>query len=255
MIEYDPATPNPGGPESEWDCETLDEENKSSAGQILKLVDLENLPDGLLDKLESGKDILTIQDAVITGTNIRIPPGKSVVVTKRPDKQDNGGRRLAETVDVTKTVLVVKVNAADGSSTDEPADLSNFVFGTEGVNLKTQFDACSFGKLTFDPALDRSSVVGPNILNGATEVNVNVPIADGHEFMRNNVTAQLKLQFGVSDQRLLADHLMYCLPPGTMTSIAYAYVDSVSLILLFLFCDVFALCLASLIILRPLHSS
>eukprot|EP00957_Ditylum_brightwellii_P196488 14971448-Ditylum_brightwellii.AAC.1 len=32
--------------------------------------------------------------------------------------------------------------------------------------------------------------------------------------------------FGVSNPSKLANHVMYCLPPGTMSGIAYAYINS-----------------------------
>jgi hypothetical protein len=44
--------------------------------------------------------------------------------------------------------------------------------------------------------------------------------------MQNAITAALKQNFGVSSPAALADHVMYCLPPGTMNGIAYAYVNS-----------------------------
>ena len=43
--------------------------------------------------------------------------------------------------------------------------------------------------------------------------------------MRNAVTAALNSKFGVSSPSQLASHVMYCLPPGTMSGIAYAYID------------------------------
>ena len=44
--------------------------------------------------------------------------------------------------------------------------------------------------------------------------------------MRNAVTAALNAQFGVTSPNQLADHVMYCLPAGTMEGIAYAYINS-----------------------------
>jgi hypothetical protein len=44
--------------------------------------------------------------------------------------------------------------------------------------------------------------------------------------MRNAITDALKENFGVSSPGALADHVMYCLPAGTMDGVAYAYVGS-----------------------------
>ena len=57
---------------------------------------------------------------------------------------------------------------------------------------------------------------------GATTVTVANPTSDGDNVMMNAITAALTDQFGSIQS--LADHVMYCLPPGTMTGIAYAYV-------------------------------
>ena len=44
--------------------------------------------------------------------------------------------------------------------------------------------------------------------------------------MRNAVTAKLNSEFDVSKPNQLADLVMYCLPPGTFSGVAYAYIDS-----------------------------
>jgi len=58
-------------------------------------------------------------------------------------------------------------------------------------------------------------------------INRNVlGVSDG--IIRNAVTSALNAQFGVSSPSLLADHLMYCLPPGTFREgdwIGYAYIN------------------------------
>jgi len=46
--------------------------------------------------------------------------------------------------------------------------------------------------------------------------------------MRNDVTNALKTQFGVGSPTALANHVMYCLPAGTIANggLAYAYINS-----------------------------
>jgi hypothetical protein len=39
-------------------------------------------------------------------------------------------------------------------------------------------------------------------------------------------TAAINAEFGVSNPSALANHVMYCLPTGTMSGIAYAYINS-----------------------------
>jgi hypothetical protein len=50
-------------------------------------------------------------------------------------------------------------------------------------------------------------------------------VGQGDGIMRNAITAALNENFGVSPSNL-ADHVMYCLPAGTMSGIAYAYINS-----------------------------
>ena len=59
-----------------------------------------------------------------------------------------------------------------------------------------------------------------------TTLTVGVPTSDGDVVMRNAITAELMLQFNAMHPRDIADHIMYCLPPGTMRIIAYGYINS-----------------------------
>jgi hypothetical protein len=228
-IQYDPKTPNIG-PEFEYECELLDKTPVSGGSRTGKILKLDNLPDNLLNEIDSGRDILTIEDATITKDfSIQIKPGKAVKIDKGPgqgnkdDKKGGGKRRLSETVDVSKTVLVVRVNAGNGTSTATPTELSDSVFGTAGdpVNLQSQYDACSYQKMRFIPAANRSAIGGngADIVNGATEVDIPTMTSEGAVAMRDAITETLQATFGVNYADI-ADYFMYCLPKGTMTSIA-----------------------------------
>ena len=48
----------------------------------------------------------------------------------------------------------------------------------------------------------------------------------GDVTMRNAITSELNRLFVFSSPTSLANHVMYCLPPGTMSGIAYAFVNS-----------------------------
>lgn len=66
-----------------------------------------------------------------------------------------------------------------------------------------------------------------DIVNGVVTIQVDdivaSPESDG--IMQNAVTAKLTEVFGTSPNNL-ADHVMYCMPPGVIGFIAYAYVNS-----------------------------
>lgn len=127
-------------------------------------------------------------------------------------------------------MLVVRVIASNGSTSASEAALSNSVFGNDNdpVNLSSQFAACSHNKLEFVKAADKEvgAEYANSITNGVATVTVNTALADGHAAMSNTITAQLKSDFGVSNPNQLANHVMYCLPSGTMGYIAYAYINS-----------------------------
>ena len=82
--------------------------------------------------------------------------------------QQNGGAGITGT----RSVLVVRVVAADATTTASEAQLSDSVFGTFGdaFNLKSQYNACSYGQLNFVPAANRTGS-GGDIANGTCTVN------------------------------------------------------------------------------------
>ena len=114
-----------------------------------------------------------------------------------------------------------------GSTSADEATLSNSILGTSGdtTNLASQYSACSHGKLNF-VGVDNRSGTSTSISNGVVTVTLNTSVSDGDTVMRNAITSELNAQFGVSSPTQLANHVMYCLPPGTMTGIAYAFVNS-----------------------------
>ena len=237
LIQFEPGQFN-SGPDKEWLCELLPRTaaagNKN--GVILKLVDLENLPTGSLKESRSGKDVLSIPDAIVTGNVIRIPPNKQVEFEKRfiddKKKDEAAGRRL-QSVDERK-VLVVRITATgsllSSSPTSNASQISSSIFGGDGdiVNLVSQMHACSFGQIAFSPLVAEGlpPANAPNV--GVFEISDIYPEKIGDTksttLLRNSVTsvlAEALPDFGVPGcswctlQDALFDHVMYCMPPGT----------------------------------------
>mmetsp|Transcript_38211 Transcript_38211/g.68890 ORF Transcript_38211/g.68890 Transcript_38211/m.68890 type:complete len:576 (+) Transcript_38211:87-1814(+) len=132
----------------------------------------------------------------------------------------------------TRSVLAVRVVTTDKTVGYGEAALSDDVFGTTGdvVNLRTQYSACSHGQLDFQPISDKDMTSNPNdgttnIRNGVVTIKVNNASTEGDGVVRPATTNALTAAFGIA-ARDLADHVMYCLPPGTMSGIAYAYINS-----------------------------
>ena len=137
----------------------------------------------------------------------------------------------------TRTVLAIRV-IHDGTSNTAAltalapsyslGTLANDVFGiaiggTDPVNLHSQYLACSHGQLDFQPTTPRNSnhAMVTNINDGVVEVTVSTAcgaFCDGTMF--NDVNSAINVAFG-SPVFNLANNVMYCLPDGAMSPIAY----------------------------------
>ena len=184
---------------------------------------------------------IPLESAIDESTaSIKVPSGKKINF-KGKEKQGNGNnskkkspwedRYRRSLVSGTRSVLVVRVIASDGQTTASEARLSDSVFGNgadgsvDPVTLKSQYSACSYGALNFVEAADRDGT-STNIRNGAVTVTVGTSTIEGDTVMNNAIADELNSQFGVTSPSQLATHVMYCLPPGTMSSIAYANIYS-----------------------------
>lgn len=241
-VLYEKGDPRNHGPHSTLECELLPstEAAEGRMGRIYKLSDLQNLPPEIREQeLESGVDMLAIPRAQIMGHEIIIPRGAAVHRKKWQNWRTDFGnrdnffdtasyfqeRRLAQTGD--RTVLLVRVKtkgAVRSRTTASAAKLSDSVFGTDGdpVNLKSQYAACSYGKLRFAP-FETSNP--PLSAPGVYEVTVDTPESykdstEKDDFLVDEVTEQLNAAFG---NTFPFDYVMICLPPDTFSGIGYAW--------------------------------
>lgn len=181
---------------------------------------------------------------IASGATVTLPPqayrnpsgkinlaGGALVQKKKKnrDLQQDGSatdlrRHLADNIG-TKTVVAVRVVASGGAyNAATPAGLSDDVFGTgsDTFNLKSAYEGCSHDQLTINPGGAANGIV-----DGVVTITVDTAATSGNDgVMRNAVTDAIKAQFGVSHPTNIADHWMYCLPPGVMGGIAYAFVNS-----------------------------
>ncbi|KAL7561482.1 hypothetical protein ACA910_010993 [Epithemia clementina (nom. ined.)] len=144
-------------------------------------------------------------------------------------QQGKHGRSLAGNAIGSRTFLVVKIVAKDpnkgGASTSisqTEAQLSDRVFGTSGslVNLKTQFEACSQGLYNVTPANVGNPTDKYYIKNGVVTVEVDTTVTQGRVANSNAAIDKLKQMFNLgsqSPQNILANHFLFCMPPGTTT--------------------------------------
>ena len=132
-------------------------------------------------------------------------------------------RKLATVV---KKVLVIRIQAADKETTANETQLADDIYGAAGdpVNLKSQFNQCSYGQLQFDP-LTANSLVGSDGVYTVTLPTTNVTGADDNPIAWAAVN-KAATELGTSSLKNIANHVIVCMPPGTVGDwIAYAYVN------------------------------
>lgn len=127
-----------------------------------------------------------------------------------------------------KTVLVVRVEASDTTTSLSGSQLADDIFGDSGDpnNLRSQYLACSYGKFELNKAENRNGA-DTNIRNGVVTVEIpNVPKSVGDTVMLNAINNEIWNQFSTKASNL-ADFVVYCLPPGVMhpLDVAYAFMD------------------------------
>lgn len=130
---------------------------------------------------------------------------------------------------IKRKVLVIRVKGADSETSSSEQVVSDQVFGASDVNLKTQYEACSYDQMIFEKADDSSHLAG-DLIGDDGVYTVTIPNdvngANGNTIRRAAV-AKVLTDFKVPDLEVLADHIMVCIPPGTNNNwIAYGYVNS-----------------------------
>ncbi|KAL7447953.1 hypothetical protein ACHAWC_000232, partial [Mediolabrus comicus] len=139
--------------------------------------------------------------------------------------QHDHGRRLAVSTG-TKAMLAIRVIAADATTSASLAVIGDDWFGTSGdtVNLKSQYSACSYGALECNPA-SKTTSTGVAVTNGVHELTISNSVTG----VDKGVVEAAVVVAGYSDlgsMRNQFDHVMLCLPPGTLGNwIGYAYVN------------------------------
>ena len=217
--------------EHQWEC-------VDDSGSLLEIdvpyeIDYKDPRAGLI---ESGVTTLHVDDAVILDNNKAI--FKSEPKLAQTPKEHR--RRLKTTGN--RSVLVVRVEAKDFSTSASEEELARKVFGigdstgvTDSWNLSSGFDQCSYGQLKFEPA--QYDAVKDGVYTVSIDQNVK---GARHVDVRTAALNSLRSDFGTSDLKALYDHVMLCIPPGTVTKqgefanhcvviVAEIYSDSISI--------------------------
>lgn len=187
--------------------------------------------DSKANLLVSGMDIFK-GDA-----NLDLRTGRISFVSGRFGRSDNQrgrgkgrqGRRLQQTGN--RTVIALNVISSEGTTTGyDSVHLADSVFGAliggpDPVNLASQYSACSHNQLNFAPQPDSTSSTPDavsDLQDGVATVYSTVSTSPGGGTMRNDATRKLSDAHG---SRGGAEYVMVCLPQGSMSGVAYAYLN------------------------------
>mmetsp|Transcript_10183 Transcript_10183/g.15593 ORF Transcript_10183/g.15593 Transcript_10183/m.15593 type:complete len:277 (+) Transcript_10183:277-1107(+) len=225
------VTGTTNGSEEIWTCKYKD-------SKYSKIFTLTGLPIGWPSiALMKGNKPNHTHDAImiISGTTTIFDPSADIqnghlnlngrIPTFGKDESNQRRRRLRRAVG-NRSTLAVRVIATDASTTSSEDEISDAIFGTFGdsVNVKSRYDACSFGKFRITPTSDVRTA------NGVYSVRINNVVTNAnYDSIRDIVLDELVEEFG--DLASQFDFVMICLPPGTIrwdgTSWhSFAYVNS-----------------------------
>jgi len=206
-------------------CE-LQEEDRAVVGK--HFISINGIETSQLDNIVSGDTTLMAEEAMIMDGEMWLPAGAAIEFGS--NGQNNRRLQTSRTHGI-KKVLVVRADAQGSVTTATKETLSDKVFGTNGdtATLKSQYLACSHGKLIFQP-FQGMTTGGTYVENGVIDVTITneVPgasrydIEDALEEAADKLVGSLREQF---------DHVMLCLPPGSASGsnrnwVAYGYVNS-----------------------------
>ena len=194
--------------EEDWECE---DEN----GNFLELnVNFDSkfkYPD--VGVLESGNTVLHANTAFISDQKAIIR-GDHKLSKKPIDRR----RKLVSSGE--RSVLVVRVEADDASTSASESEITRKVFGTgeEGsFNLSSGYGECSFGQLKLKPT--------DHFQNGVKTVTVDTNIiGEKNVMVKNLVQDKLRAEMNVQHLDTVFDHVMIILPPGTKSKQGKIYI-------------------------------
>jgi len=173
-----------------------------------------------LHKFETGE--IVSGRSYLSGNLKNKNPMQMEVIKEKEDDDDR--RRLATTG--TKKVMVLRVITGNGSQVppSNEVTLSDKWFGTSGdpINNKSQFNACSYGQLQFEPFIGTTSS-GVQITNGVYTITV---AADRLSPSEVEAQARIAGSAALGDLQSQFDYVALSVPDNNEGYAAYAYVNS-----------------------------
>ena len=228
-IEYGPTIDNPLGYSiDEWFCE-LCQEDADRLGLIHPYLDIVDATSILPANTKPGQSVLTATKATIDfveGTLHISKKAKVSVEARQQSLTHRRSRNLMATKGAFKT-LVIRVIDSRGVSPDADHDqLINDVF-KDRASLKTQFGACSYGKLRIRP-FSGETETKLEIRDGIVDLHIDYDASGGGQGGDRKAlhhATLLSASEKIGDLRSQFDLILICMPPGTGGWLAYALVN------------------------------
>lgn len=220
-----------GSSDSEWHCQILERSTASNGirGNIVPIADIGKIPKTLINQFESARTLLIVPGGTIGASGgLEVPNSNLIRVEKIPD--DGSRARRLEGDNVNIRVIVIRVTAGTDpvySTTANATKISDRVFGTDGdeVNLVSQYEQCSFGKLTVSPVTALNDGDPTLSAPGVYEVQVSSTDNTNNSILRTAIIHQLNADWPSSplpesfktqvSGTSPFDHIMICMPPET----------------------------------------
>ena len=172
---------------------------------------LEILPGQIHEEFLKGQSYISNSNALVLENEER-DKRKYFQSRKMTDVASDG---LSESTVVYRTVLTIRVNAADLSTTVPTSKLTEKIYGSNlGFSLRSQYEACSLGKLVFIP-FEGATKTGEEISNGIGEVNI-TNNANGTSAILFTQVVESATTKKYGDLGSQFDNVIFCLPPETV---------------------------------------
>eukprot|EP00547_Thalassionema_nitzschioides_P002913 CAMPEP_0194199332 /NCGR_PEP_ID=MMETSP0156-20130528/391_1 /TAXON_ID=33649 /ORGANISM="Thalassionema nitzschioides, Strain L26-B" /LENGTH=708 /DNA_ID=CAMNT_0038924217 /DNA_START=123 /DNA_END=2246 /DNA_ORIENTATION=- len=168
------------------------------------------------EKLLLGDRQILIENGTINNNRVNIPDNATVFL-KRASRlvPDPPGY-------VTKNVLVLRVSTINSNQTYSKQQLSRNFFADDDLTLRSQYAACSHGKLIFEPV---SSNVSDRIENGVLDLHLDIQAQSLSRLDLANMVIERAQEIIGNNLTDVANNVIICQPPDSRGSwLAYAYV-------------------------------
>ena len=177
--QYGPTEDHPDGYDTEsWACELSEKDSTRLDVKFVEIVDSPAVTAAIVNAT-SGGSTLTMSEALVDKYEPRmIIPGDALVEVRNSSKGSAIGSLKRPSTTGTLKTLVIRLSDRNNVAPNDSIDqLKNDIFD-DAVCLKSQMDACSYGKLKIEPFKGKTPN-NQNINNGIVDVKMDIDINSG----------------------------------------------------------------------------